>query len=167
MPMHIFSWVVKWSGNFIVRVEVIKIQIWFEFKLVQNLEKIWKLKSISPFSIGHGPNSTQPAHLGLLFLSHVRPASQPSEAQQHQCAACTSPTDSLRSPHNDEAESELELETPPGKISHIPNIQQKRPQILTKKCVGLESAPITSTRMETPINRNRIRLDFVHPELKP
>jgi hypothetical protein len=31
---------------FIVRVEVVKIQIWFEFKLVRNLEKIWKLKSL-------------------------------------------------------------------------------------------------------------------------
>jgi hypothetical protein len=31
---------------FIVRVEVVKIQIWFELKLVQNLEKVWKLKSL-------------------------------------------------------------------------------------------------------------------------
>jgi hypothetical protein len=27
---------------FIVRVEVVKIQIWFEFQLVWNLENIWK-----------------------------------------------------------------------------------------------------------------------------
>jgi hypothetical protein len=27
---------------FIVQVEVVEIQIWFEFKLVWNLEKIWK-----------------------------------------------------------------------------------------------------------------------------
>jgi hypothetical protein len=35
-----------WGGEvllyFIVRVEVIKIQIWFQLKLVWNLEKIWK-----------------------------------------------------------------------------------------------------------------------------
>jgi hypothetical protein len=31
---------------FIERVEVIEIQIWFEFKLVQNLEMIWKIKSL-------------------------------------------------------------------------------------------------------------------------
>jgi hypothetical protein len=61
MSMHIFPWEVKCSGNFIVRVEVVEIQISFEFKLVQNLEKIWKLKIIFLFSIGHGPNSTQPA----------------------------------------------------------------------------------------------------------
>jgi hypothetical protein len=43
---------------FNVRVEVIEIQIWFEFKLVQNLEKNWKLKGLFQFSIGRGPNST-------------------------------------------------------------------------------------------------------------
>jgi hypothetical protein len=87
--------------------------------------------------------------------------------QQHQCAACTGPTNALRSPHDDEAESELELETPSGIISPIPNLQQKRPQILTEKRVGLESAPIMSASMETPINRNWIWSDFVQPELKP
>jgi hypothetical protein len=50
---------------FIVRVEVIEIQIWFEFKLIQNLEKIWKLKIIYQFFIGHGPNPTQPAQPSL------------------------------------------------------------------------------------------------------
>jgi hypothetical protein len=38
---------------FIVRVEVIEIQIWFEFKLVWNLEKIWKFKSL--FSVFYWP----------------------------------------------------------------------------------------------------------------
>jgi hypothetical protein len=36
---------------FIVRVEVIKIQIWIEFKLVWNLEKIWKFKRPFPVFI--------------------------------------------------------------------------------------------------------------------
>jgi hypothetical protein len=62
---------------FIVWVEVMKIQIWFEFKLVQNLEKIWKFKSLFQFFIGHGPNSTQPAQLSLPFLSHGWPALWP------------------------------------------------------------------------------------------
>jgi hypothetical protein len=36
---------------FIVRVEVVKIQIWIEFKLVGNIEKIWKFKRLSPIFI--------------------------------------------------------------------------------------------------------------------
>jgi hypothetical protein len=93
--------------------------------------------------------------------------SRPSETRQHQCAACIGVTDALRSPRDDETESELELETSPGKISPIPNIQWKQPQIMTEKRVGLESAPITSTRMGTPTNRNRIWSDFIQPNLKP
>jgi hypothetical protein len=34
---------------FIERVEVIGIQLWFEFKLVWNLEKTWKIKSLFHF----------------------------------------------------------------------------------------------------------------------
>jgi hypothetical protein len=44
--------------NFIVRVEVIKIQIWFEFKLVCNLQKGLKIyKGISNFLRRIGPNT--------------------------------------------------------------------------------------------------------------
>jgi hypothetical protein len=72
---------------FTMWVEVIEIQIWFEFKLVWNLEKIWKLKSLFQFSIGHGPNSTQLAQPGLPSLSCMRPVSRPSEA--HRLPQCT------------------------------------------------------------------------------
>jgi hypothetical protein len=44
---------------FIVQVDFIEIQIWIEFKLVSNLEKIWKLKGFFQFLFGHEPNSTQ------------------------------------------------------------------------------------------------------------
>jgi hypothetical protein len=58
---------------FIVWEEVVKIEIWFEFKLVCNLEKIWKLERLFPVFIGHGPNSFPLAQVGLL-LSHPREA---------------------------------------------------------------------------------------------
>jgi hypothetical protein len=57
MPLHIFL------GDevllyFIVRVEVVEIQIWFEFKLVCNLQKGLKIyKGYSIFLRRIGPNS--------------------------------------------------------------------------------------------------------------
>jgi hypothetical protein len=57
MPLHIFL------GDevflyFIVRVEVTEIQIWFEFKLVCNLQKGLKIyKGFSIFLRRIGPNS--------------------------------------------------------------------------------------------------------------
>jgi hypothetical protein len=64
MPLHIFL------GDemllyFIVRVEVIEIQIWFEFKLVYNLQKGLKIKrEFSNFLDQFGPNpSLGPASL--------------------------------------------------------------------------------------------------------
>jgi hypothetical protein len=56
MPLHIFL------GDevllyFIMRVEVVKIQIWFEFKLVCNLQKGLKIdKGFSIFLRRIGPN---------------------------------------------------------------------------------------------------------------
>jgi hypothetical protein len=41
---------------FIVRVEVIEIQIWFELKLVWNLERIWKIKAFFIFLSALGRN---------------------------------------------------------------------------------------------------------------
>jgi hypothetical protein len=57
MPLHIFlgDEVILY---FFVRVEVVKIQIWFEFKLVCNLQKGLKIyKEISIFLRHIGPNS--------------------------------------------------------------------------------------------------------------
>jgi hypothetical protein len=78
MPLHIFL------GDeellyFIVRVEVIEIQIWFEFKLVCNLQKGLKIyKEFSIFLRRIEPNPRLgPAGL----LSHVvrkRPSARPS-----------------------------------------------------------------------------------------
>jgi hypothetical protein len=91
--------------------------------------------------------------LTQLPLSHeARIAAQQSQQCQH--AAYTGPTDALRPHHDDETESELELEMPPGKISPTSNPRWKRHRIQMEKRVGLESAHITSTRLETPINRN-------------
>jgi hypothetical protein len=63
---------------FIERVEVIEIQIWFEFKLVQNLEMIWKIKK---------PFSYFPAAVGWNFLSSptdclLLTCAQPTNAAQ-------------------------------------------------------------------------------------
>jgi hypothetical protein len=101
----------------------------------------------SPFLFFAWPN------LGPASSTRVaRVAAQRSQQRQH--AACTGPTNALHPPRDDEAESELELETSVGKISHIYNPRRKWHRILTENWVGLESAPITSTRMETPINTN-------------
>jgi hypothetical protein len=57
IPLHIFlgDEVILY---FFVRVEVVKIQIWFEFKLVCNLQKGLKIyKEISIFLRHIGPNS--------------------------------------------------------------------------------------------------------------
>jgi hypothetical protein len=70
MPLHIFL------GDeellyFIVRVEVIEIQIWFEFKLVCNLQKGLKIyKGFSIFSALLGRNPVDPAE-SLLFPYRV------------------------------------------------------------------------------------------------
>jgi hypothetical protein len=76
MPLHIFL------GDeellyFVVRVEVIKIQIWFEFKLVCNLLKGLKIyKGFSIFLRRIGPNlGLGPA--GLLSRTvHERPSTR-------------------------------------------------------------------------------------------
>jgi hypothetical protein len=44
MPLHIFSWCDEVLLYFIVRVEVIEIQIWFEFKLICNLQYSFEKK---------------------------------------------------------------------------------------------------------------------------
>jgi hypothetical protein len=130
-------------------------------------EASWNLSPAQPTSSFPSPyfifRAAQPYPASSLCADHV--AAQRSQQRQHM--ACTSPTDSLHPPRNDEAESELELKTPPGKISPTSNPRWKWHRILTEKHVGLESAAITSTRMETPINRNRFRSDIVHPKLKP
>jgi hypothetical protein len=65
MPLHIFL------GDeellyFIVRVEVVKIQIWFEFKLVCKLQKGLKIyKGFSTFLRRIGPNPDL-SQVGLL-----------------------------------------------------------------------------------------------------
>jgi hypothetical protein len=148
--------------------------IWIQIilKFIKDLEK--ERFSYSLIEIGPKP---RPNPVGPFFppphCFRVEPSSAPScfgaaqRSQQRQHVACTGPTDALRPPRDDKAESEVELEMMPGKISPISNTQRKRHRILMEKCVGLESAPITSTRMETHINRNRFHSDFVHPELKP
>jgi hypothetical protein len=80
MPLHIFL------GDeellyFIVTIEVIEIQIWFEFKLVCNLQKglkIYKGFSIFPSHMGQNPLAAQPAS------SRMRPdwPSQPASVAQ-------------------------------------------------------------------------------------
>jgi hypothetical protein len=61
---------------FIVRVEVIEIQIWFKFKLVWNLEKIWKIKSLFISSIGRGLKLLHRPSLALV----PSPVRSPTEA---------------------------------------------------------------------------------------
>jgi hypothetical protein len=56
---------------FIVRVEVVEIQIWFEFKLICNLQK--GLKNYKGFSNFLGNMGRIPA-LAQLSFSHVWPA---------------------------------------------------------------------------------------------
>jgi hypothetical protein len=96
IPLHIFL------GDevflyFIVRVEVIEIQIWFEFKLVCNLQKglkIYKLFSIFLRCIG--PNSQSRPSL---------PPTARGPASQRQgpsvCRACTHAAEGTQ-PDNDE-----------------------------------------------------------------
>jgi hypothetical protein len=64
MPLHIF-FADEVLLYFIVRVEVVKIQIWFEFKLVCNLQKGLKInKGFSIFLRRNGLNcSLDPAGL--------------------------------------------------------------------------------------------------------
>jgi hypothetical protein len=61
MSMHIFPWMVKCSCNFIVGVEVIKVQIRFGIQIGSELRKDLKVKKFFHFSIGHGPKSCEPA----------------------------------------------------------------------------------------------------------
>jgi hypothetical protein len=60
--------------HFIVWVEVVEIQIWFEFKLVWNLEKIWKNKSLFHFFYLLWAETSSPAQPGT--CSH--PGAQPN-----------------------------------------------------------------------------------------
>jgi hypothetical protein len=69
------------SSCILLRVEVTEIQIWFEYKLVCNLQKgleIYKRFSIFPSLMGQNPLAAQPAS------SHVRPdrPSKPAPAAQ-------------------------------------------------------------------------------------
>jgi hypothetical protein len=49
---------------FIMSVEVVAIQIWFEFILVWNLEKIWKIKSLFHFFYPSWAKTSSPAQPG-------------------------------------------------------------------------------------------------------
>jgi hypothetical protein len=75
-------------------VEVIKIQIWFEFKLVWKFIKDLEKERFSNFLIEFGPktrpNPAGPSFLlisrsptGLPGLSSMQPVSRPSNAQRH------------------------------------------------------------------------------------
>jgi hypothetical protein len=94
MPLHIFL-----SDEvllyFFVRVELVKIQIWFEFKLVCNLQKGSKIyKGFSIFLRRIGPNS------------RWRP-SQPSPARGlHGLAVCRACTCEAKGIQPDNAESD-------------------------------------------------------------
>jgi hypothetical protein len=103
---------------FIVWVEVIEIQIWFAFKLVQNLEKIWKFKSLFQFSIGHGPNSTQPAQPGLPFLSRVRPVSWPMKPSNISTEPSSGPADTLSIFHAERSSSPT-ASSSPSRAHHL------------------------------------------------
>jgi hypothetical protein len=78
MPLYIFL------GDegllyFIMQVEVVKIQIWFEFKLVCNLQKglkIYKGFSIFLRRIGPNPGLGPAGHLS--HAVHKRPSARPS-----------------------------------------------------------------------------------------
>jgi hypothetical protein len=90
MPLHIFLGD-KVLLYFIVWVEVVKIQIWFEFKLVCNLQKGLKIKrEFSNFLDQFGANpSLDPASI-LLHVAHTAqlasagsPASLPGTPLPH------------------------------------------------------------------------------------
>jgi hypothetical protein len=134
---------------FIVWVEVIEIEIWFEFKLVQNLEKIWKFKSLFPIFYCHGPNSTPPAQPGLPSLSCARPASwrsgflsaQPSWPERHSS-----------SPWCQSWVRDSELDAPPWRKSPLSRLSSAgSASDQNEKHVELESASITSVGRKIPI----------------
>jgi hypothetical protein len=99
MPLHIFF------GDemllyFIVRVEVVEIQIWFEFKLVCNLQK--GLKTYKRFSIflRHiGPNSRSRPSLPPPVCGPCGPASR-----RHSPAVCQACTPAAEGTRPDNAE---------------------------------------------------------------
>jgi hypothetical protein len=90
MSLHIFL-CVEVLLYFIVRVEVIKIQIWFEFKLVCNLQKGLKIyKGFSIFLRRIGPNpGLNPAGL-LLRVDYLAQLASVSGLASYQ--ACPAPS---------------------------------------------------------------------------
>jgi hypothetical protein len=107
---------------------LIWIQIGLEFRKDLKIKKpfpvfYWPWAEFNPAGPAWPPN---PLSRAALIMT-----------EQHQRAARTGPTDTLRSHHNDEAEYEFKLETLPGKISPISNIHWKRPRILTENRWGL------------------------------
>jgi hypothetical protein len=52
MSLHIFSWSDELLLYFIVRVQVVEIQIWFDFKLICNLQNRFE-KGKNNFLIGN------------------------------------------------------------------------------------------------------------------
>jgi hypothetical protein len=58
---------------FIEQVEVVKIQIWFEFKLVWNLENIWKIKGLFHFFYWPWAETSSSAQPGTGSLPSAQP----------------------------------------------------------------------------------------------
>jgi hypothetical protein len=78
MPLHIFLGD-EFLLYFIVRVEVIEIQIWLEFKLVCNLKKGLKIKrEISNFLDQFGPNPSLSSAGLLLRVAQLASAGGPA-----------------------------------------------------------------------------------------
>jgi hypothetical protein len=70
---------------FIEWVEVVKIQIWFEFKLVWDLEKIWKINNPFHFTSRPSAETYSQAQLDAGSLSCTQPVKRPEETPP--CAA--------------------------------------------------------------------------------
>jgi hypothetical protein len=96
MPLHIFLGA-EVLLYFIVRVEVIEIQIWFEFKLVCNLQKGLKIyKWFSIFLRHIGPNS--------LSRPNLPPPARGPDSRCHGSAVCRARTSAAEGTRPDNAE---------------------------------------------------------------
>jgi hypothetical protein len=129
---------------FIVRVEVIKIQIWIEFKLVWNLEKIWKFKRLFPVFIWPWAefDPASPAKPASASLAHG-----PGAAQRR----------SSPSRHRDGNAAGWNLN----------EIERSVESQLNLRAWTYSPTHAWDYQPETPINRGKLRQDFKENRDKP